>query len=336
MSAIGDVTHVLSLVENLKQASPETNITWIIGKLEHRLLLGLPGVEFIVFDKSTGIAGLLELRKRLAGRMFDALLHMQVAFRSNLVSTCVRAKQRIGFDPSRSKDLHGLFVNQRISAQRHQHVFDCLASFLEPLGFETGPPVWRIPLSPQDHAFAHQFVEKDRPTLVISPCSRHKLRNWPAERYAAVADYALAEKGFQVLLAGGPSSFEREFGRQITAAMDHKAVNLIGKDTLKQSAALLGSADLVIAPDTGPAHIANAMGTPVIGLYAASNPRRTGPYHCLNLCVDKYDQAARKFRHKPASQLKWGTKLEYPGVMNLIEIKDVIARIDQWCSESDC
>ena len=333
LSAIGDVTHVLSVVENLQQASPETRITWIIGVLEHKLLLGLPGVEFIVFDKKSGISGLLKLRKHLAGRVFDALLHMQVAFRSNLVSTMIRAKQRIGFDRMRSKDLHGLFINQRINCQQQQHVLDALASFLEPLGFQTRTPNWHIPLSPRDQEFADQFIDKNRPTLVISPCSSHKLRNWQAPRYAAVADYAVSQKGFQVLLAGGPSSFERDFGRQITAAMTQHAVNLIGKDTLKQGAALLGSADLVIAPDTGPAHIANAMGTAVIGLYAASNPRRSGPYHSQDLCVNKYDEAARKFKRKPASQLKWGSKLEYPGVMDLIETGDVIARIDQWYSQ---
>lgn len=330
LSALGDATHVLSLLENLKQASPRSRITWIIGSIEYQLMAGYPGVEFIVFDKKSGITGLLGLRKRLASRVFDVLLHMQVAFRSNLISACIQAKQKIGFDPLRSKDLHGLFINRRIRSQNQQHVLDCLASFLEPLGIQTRPPRWQIPLAPQDWAFADQFVDKSRPTLVINPCSSHKLRNWRPERYAAVADYALKQKGFQVLLTGGPSSFERQFGQQIVAAMNHQAVNLIGKDTLKQGAALLGSADLVIAPDTGPAHIANAMGTAVIGLYAATNPRRSGPYHNLDLCVDKYDQAALKFKGKSAAQLKWGTKLEYPEVMDLIEVNDVTARIDQW------
>jgi heptosyltransferase I len=334
MSAIGDVTHVLSLVQALQSVSPNTAITWIIGSLEHKLLKGLPGVEFIVFDKKSGLSGLLDLRKTLAGRSFDALLHMQVAFRANLVSTCIKAKRRIGYDSARSKDLHGLFINQRIASKAQQHVMDCLASFLQPLGIESQAAKWQIPLSPQDLAFAEHHIDPDHPTLVISPCSSHPLRNWQPERYAAVADYALGEKGFQVLLAGGPSQFEQDFGHQITTAMQHEVENLIGKDTLKQGAALMGGADLVIAPDTGPAHIANAMGTAVIGLYAASNPRRSGPYDNLDLCVDKYDQAARKFRQKPASELKWGYKLEYPGVMDLIEVADVTARIDQWCSAS--
>jgi heptosyltransferase I len=334
LSAIGDVSHVLAVIENLKSASPESRITWIIGKLEHKLLAGLPGVEFVVFDKNGGITELFKLRRSLAGKYFDVLLHMQVAFRANLVSRCVRARMRIGYDPQRSKDLHGLFVNRRIRHQEQQHVLDCLTSFLEPLQVEPQPPRWNLPLSDQDRQFADQQIDGDRPTLVISPCSSHPLRNWQPARYAAVADYAIETKGFQVILAGGPSDFERRFGEQIVDSAQHQMTNLIGKDTLKQGAAVLGRADLVIAPDTGPAHIANAMGTPVIGLYAASNPRRSGPYHSIDLCVDRYPDAALKFKGIAAEQLKWGTKLEFPGVMDLIEVEDVIARIEQWGAAS--
>jgi len=98
-------------------------------------------------------------------------------------------------------------------------------------------------------------------------------------------------------------------------------------------AALMGESDLVLAPDTGPMHIANAMGTDVIGLHAASNPRRSGPYHSLRWCVDQYDAAARRFLNRSADELQWGTKIEYEGVMDLVSIDQVTERLDAWCAE---
>ena len=114
-SALGDVTHVVPLVRTLQGIWPATKLTWIVGKLEHRLVGDIAGVEFLVFDKGKGLNAFAELRKRLAGRRFDALLHLQVALRANLVSALVRAPVRVGYDADRSRDLHGLFINRRIA-----------------------------------------------------------------------------------------------------------------------------------------------------------------------------------------------------------------------------
>ena len=133
----------------------------------------------------------------------------------------------------------------------------------------------------------------------------------------------------QVILCGGPSAVEKQTGIEIERHMQNKPLNLIGKDTLKKFLALLKCVNVLISPDSGPAHIATGLGIPVIGLYAASNPRRSGPYLSQQWCVDKYDDAARLFRNKPASELKWGTKLEYEGVMNLINVTDVTGKLDE-------
>jgi heptosyltransferase I len=111
--------------------------------------------------------------------------------------------------------------------------------------------------------------------------------------------------------------------------MTTPALDLVGKDTLKQLPALLERADLLMTPDSGPMHIANAMGTKVLGLHAASNPRRSGPYSDIRFCVDRYDDAARKYRGKPASELKWGTKIEHEGVMDLITTDDGISAFER-------
>ncbi|QIB65407.1 glycosyltransferase family 9 protein [Kineobactrum salinum] len=330
LSAIGDVTHVIPVVLSLQQQRPGTVITWIIGKLEHRLVGDLPGVEFIVFDKKAGPRAYLDLHRQLRGRHFDALLQMQVALRANVAAALVPARIKVGYDRARSKDLHGLFINQRIAATPGQHVRDALASFLEPLGLEAAPPVWEIPLSAADHDFARAQLDPAHLNLVISPCASHRLRNWPAERYAALADHAIRQHGMRVVLVGSPAAFERAMCAAIEAAMEGPVHNLSGQDTLKQLAALLTHADLLLAPDTGPAHIASAVGTDVLGLYAASNPHRSGPYRSIEWCVDRYPEALLKFTGKRVEEARWGAKAEYPGAMELITVRDACEMLDRW------
>jgi len=327
-SAIGDVTHVVPLIRTLKRHWPDTALTWLIGALEYKLVGDLEGVEFIVVDKREGRAAHRAAREKLAGRRFDALLHMQVALRANLLSRAVNAPLRIGYDRARSKDLHGLFVNCRIPARSGEHVLEALASFIEPLGLKQTEVRWDIPIPNEAHAFAEKNLPGDTPTLLVSPCSSHRLRNWRPERYAAVMDHAALKHDWRVVLCGGPSAFEREFGDAILANMHTRPLDLIGKDTLKQLLALLSRASIVLCPDSGPMHMANAVGTPVLGLHAASNPARSGPYSDRQWCVDRYDAAARKFKRKPAEALPWGTKLEYRDVMDLVEVDDAIERFE--------
>lgn len=132
------------------------------------------------------------------------------------------------------------------------------------------------------------------------------------------------------MLCGGRSELERSTADAIVAAARTPVLDLVGKDTLKQLPALLARADLVVTPDSGPMHIANAMGTKVLGLHAASNPLRSGPYSDVRYCVDRYDAAARKHLGKPADQLKWGTKIEFDEVMSLITVGDAIAAFERY------
>ena len=335
LSAIGDVTHVIPVILSLQAQCPEATITWITGKIEARLIGDLPGVEFIVFDKNAGWRGYADLRKKLKGRRFDALLHMQVSFRANLVSALIRADLRVGYDKARSKDLHSLFINHRIPAEKRQHVRDCLASFLVPLGLNPAPPKWTIPLSKQDREFAHRHLAPDRMNLIISPCASHTLRNWQTERYAQLADYAVATHGMNVLLVGSPAQFEIEACESIQHAMKETVTNVCGKDTLKQLAAMLESADLVVAPDTGPAHIASAMGTDVLGLYAASNPRRSGPYNSLEWCIDRYPEALQRYTGQSIETARWGAKAEFQGAMEMISLNDACEKLDQWIGKKN-
>ena len=334
LSAIGDVTHVLPVINAIRRHQPQTEITWIIGKFEARLLKGLPGVEFIVFDKRGGLQAIRKLRKALRGRCFDVLLHMQVAARANLLSKLIKAPVRIGWDKSRWRDRHQWFINQSVCSVPQQHQVEAFLEFARVLAHGQDWPVespqWNIPVSSEDIEWANQMLGDGPPILMISPCSSHPLRNWAPDRFAEVADHAISKLGMRVVLTGGPSELELKTGRKIETALQNKIQNLIGRDTLNQSVALLQNATILLAPDSGPAHLASAVGTPVLGLYAATPSQRSGPYNSLDLCVDKYLQAARQFKRKEPEELRWGQRIEYPGVMDLITTHEVIAKLDNF------
>lgn len=328
LSALGDVCHVLPVVRTLQDAWPRTEITWILGTLERKLLGHIPGIEFVVFDKKAGIAGYRDLRTRLAGRRYDALLHMQLALRASLAAAVVPARLKLGFDRPRARELQWLFTNRRIEPRSREHVLDSFFGFTERLGIPGRRMRWDIPLPGPALEYARRVIPDGEPTLVLSPCSSHRLRNWSAGAYAAVADYAATKHGLRVLLCGGRSELELEYGTRIAGLMRAPCVDLIGKDTLLELLATLARATVLLTPDSGPAHMATAVGTPVIGLYAATNPERSGPYYSRRWCVDRYDAAARGFLGKPAAELPWTTKIERPGVMGLITPADVIERLD--------
>ena len=117
-------------------------------------------------------------------------------------------------------------------------------------------------------------------------------------------------------------------GDAIAKVVSVPIINQISKDTLPDMLALLARATALLAPDSGPAHMATMVGTPVIGLYAATNPARSGPYLSRQWCVDRYDEAARTFCGRPANELAWTRKIEVPGVMELIPAAAVCAKLD--------
>jgi heptosyltransferase I len=234
---------------------------------------------------------------------------------------------RLGWDRNRSRDFHPWFTNCQVASVPFQHQVQGFLEFPRALGIASEQPRWDLPVADEAREWAAAQLPGDQPTLLISPCSTHVQRNWRPAYYAEVADYAAASLGLRVVLSGGPGDLERGVASAIEAAMRTRCMNLVGKDTLEQSKALLQRATLVLSPDSGPVHIASALGTPVLGLYAATWSRRSGPYTSLELCVDRYEEAARKYRGKPASELRWGHRIEEPGVMDLVQPGDVIEKL---------
>ena len=328
LSALGDVCHALPVARTLQDTWPDTRIAWVIGKAEHKLLGHIPDIEFHVLDKKTGFSGYRHLRSELSGELYDVLLHLQLALRASAAAAVIPARIKLGYDRARARELQWLFTTDRIAPRTREHVVDAMFGFAEALGIRNRSMRWDIPLPDPALEYAQRAIPDTQPTLILSPCSSHELRNWTAERYAAVADHAAARHGMRILICGGRSDLERRYGALIAGAMREPVANLVGQDTLLEFLATLARATAVLTPDSGPAHMATAVGTPVIGLYAATNPARSGPYYSREWCVDRYALAARTLLRREPAELPWTTKIERPGVMELITVSDVVERLD--------
>lgn len=335
LSAIGDTCHALAVVRAIQDFWPEARLTWIIGKTEAGLLADIPGIEFIIFDKQAGLGAYTNIRSQLSGRRFDVALCMHASMRANFLSRLIPSTCRLGFDRQRARDFQWLFTNQRIAAASRQHVLDGMMGFANHIGVSATQLRWDIPLTAEEQAFAAAVTSGNQAVLLISPCSSQRsrnFRNWSVANYAAAAKHAVEKHACKIILTGGPTEFEREYGQQIQQLSGPEVSNQIGKTSLKQLLALIAASDLLICPDSGPAHMATAVGTPVIGLYATSNPARSGPYLSSDLSVDAYGEAAQRYLGKTIEQLRWGQRIRNPDAMDLIHLEDVTGKIDDFFS----
>ena len=336
LSAIGDCTHIVPIVRTLQQYWPKTKITWIIGKLEHMLVGDIEGIEFIVFDKSQGPKAYNQLYKDLQDRKFDILLNMQISLRASIASLFIKAPFKLGYDKARAKDKQWLFTNQRIAAVEHQHVLDSFFEFTKIIGIKDKILKWNIPIPKAAQDFVTKNIKIDQPVLAINPCSSKRSRNWSIENYAAVASYAITQHNMQVVLTGGSTELEINIAANIQRICQQPLINLVGKTKIKEMLAVLNRADIMISPDTGPAHMATTVGTPVIGLYATSNPYRTGPYLSINNTINEYPRALQEEFGLSVEQAKWGQRVHNPKVMNMIKKTQVILMLDKLHRQHIC
>jgi heptosyltransferase I len=327
LSAIGDVCHAVAMVQSIQRQYPTIKITWVIGKVEANLLHGLPGVEWVIFDKKAGLQGYLDLHSKLKDRHFDVLFHMQVALRASFVSTCISATHKIGFDRKRAKEGQWLFTNQKIAAQNNPHVLDGFLGFAQAIGVTDNIPSWDMPITAEALSWVGEQQCSNKPMAVICPSASKAERNWHSQGYAQIADQ-LSSRGFNLVLCGGPTDEEKLLAEKIANLAECDVTNLVGKTNLKQLLALLKQAYIVIAPDTGPTHMAVTVGTPVIGLYAHSNPARTGPYYFQHYVVSCYQQAIQKQYGKALAKLPWGLRAKGDALMRGITVEQVTQKIN--------
>jgi heptosyltransferase I len=179
-----------------------------------------------------------------------------------------------------------------------RHTQEMFLEFLAHLRVPHHPPGvpadWRLTFGDDERRAQDAFFAErsGRPLAAIVPASANRKKDWPAERWAAVADALVGDFGFEVALVGGPGAREVAVAREVAERARHPLVWAMG-DGVRRVAWTLERCALVLAPDTGPLHLARAMGVPVIGLFGHTNPWRVGPYRAYeDLWVDKYTDGA--------------------------------------------
>mgnify|MGYP001162687708 FL=1 len=339
LSALGDCCHALSIVQTLQRHLPDSNISWVINKKEYQLFRDIPRVDFIVVDKENLVKSFSKIFFSKRKRVFDVLLNLHASASANFISMAIRAERKIGYDKARARDKQNWFCDEYIQPASNQHVADAMVGFLLHLNIKEVRPSWSPLQLRSEEEKVKKYVSPSERICLISPCSSQRYgdkynRSWPVEKYIEIIRYLSEEKGFRVIVSGGRSPIEISYSEQIdNSHFENNVFNLIGKTSIREMAALVKLSDLVISPDSGPAHVSTVMGTPVIGLYAMSNPKRSGPYNSKSLLVNKYPETLAKYYKVSSEKVKWGKKVKNPRAMDMIEVADVCEKIEQFLAD---
>lgn len=323
MSAAGDAVHTLPVVNALKRHNPQCHVTWVLQPGPATLVQGHRAVdEILLFDRSRGMRAFTDIRRTLSGRAFDIVINLQVYFKAGIVTAFARAPVKLGFDRARARDLNWLFTNRRIPPHPNQHVQDQYFEFLHALGVPHEPVEWRLGPWAEERSWQREFFAAfDRPAVAMVVATSKPEKDWLPERWADVSDALWHDLALAPVIVGGRSDRELHAERVILERAKHKPRSALGSG-LRRLVSILDGSALVLAPDTGPLHMAVAIERPVISLMGYTNPKRTGPYRRYHdLVIDAYGDPGEQYAI---------TMENRPGRMSRIQVRDVLDKVELW------
>jgi len=321
LSALGDVVHTLAFVNRLRQAKPTAHITWILQPLTYDLVKHQTNVDrFVVFDRKGGVAAYKKLYSELQGDVFDLVFMLQVSLKASFISLCAKAKVKLGFDFSRSRELQWLFSNRRIPHKRPGHVLAQFFEFLDTMGLPDTPLDWAIRFTDEELAYKDAFFNAiPRGVVAFVIASSNPDKDWTAEGYAQVMDMVDEKLDLQPMIVGGPSTYERDLATKITGLCRSKPLIALEKP-IRHTLLQLAGSTVVVAPDTGPMHMAVALNVPTVALYGFTDPRRCGPYgRFQDLLIDAHN--------RPGDERNTVTRRTKKGRMAEIKAEEVFSKV---------
>ena len=274
-SAIGDVVHALPVLNLIRRRWPAAHVSWLVTPACAGLLDGHPQLDEVIrFDRKrfghawrnpAAAAALATFHRDLRRRRFDLVIDLQGLFRSGWLGFSTGAKVRVGTSTDRE---FGWAFHTHVApvGGRDRHAVDRYLSLAEHLGLGTGPVEFVFPTDDADRAAVAPLLPAE-PFAVFLPATHWPTKRWPPERFAELVRPLRDRFGLTSVVAGGPD-----------AGAVPGAVHLAGRTTLRQLAAVLERASLVVANDTGPMHMAAALGRPLVTVFGPTDPARTGPY----------------------------------------------------------
>jgi len=296
LSSLGDVIHALPVARALKAARPDWRLSWVVEAREAALLRGQPGLDAIVVVDTRRWRRLVRswpgarqaareiaaVRRQLVAARFDVVIDLQGLLKSGALTALTLAPLRIGFAASRCREpLNALFTTRRVlPPPAARHIVEQYCALLAPLDIPPATPAVEIAIDPIADGLAQEFLAAaeikpgDR-LVVLNPGAGLAEKRWPLSHFRQLANQLWGSTGARVLVTWGPG--EDEPARLLAAGLVSRPVVAPATD-IPTLAALLRRATVVVGSDTGPVHLAAALGTPAVGLYGPTRAERNGPF----------------------------------------------------------
>lgn len=318
LSAIGDVVHALPLVSSLKAAAPGLAIEWVTQPVPGEIAGRHPAVDRLwTLDRARGWRAFRDLRREVRGRPFDLVLDLQVYAKASLVTAILDSPRKIGFDRTRAKELNWLVTGERLAAGPMRQMCEQYLEFADHLGVPRRYE-WPLPISAEERAAQAEFyAHRSAPLATLVVGTSRPAKEWPVERWARLAESLHADFGYEVCIVGSDRPGERARALEIARRSSAPILDARRND-LRRLIWLLDGAALVVSPDTGPYHLAVALGVPSVGLYGYTDPARVGPGRCFGeLVVDAFHDPGEAW-HPPRGEYRAG-RMERIGTDRVLE-----------------
>ena len=327
LTGIGDVVHGLPLARDLRRQDPDREIVWIAEPAPAEVVRHHPAVDrVVVFHKKAGFAGARALHAAFRPEPCDLTLNCMRYLKGSVAAVLTGAPVRVGLPPSKTRDGAAWFNTVSVSEGPWMHTQDLFLRFREPLGIPADDPVdWDVTFTEGERSDQEAFFSRIRqgargPVVGLVTATANPRKDWPAERLPDLVQSLVDDLDATVVLVGGPSAREAEAAARIRQA-GAPVVNALG-DSVRRMMWIVDGVDLLVSPDTGPLHLAHALGTTVVGLFGHTNPWRVGPWRRdRDLVIDRYtepgetpDAALYQPRHQRMEQ---------------ITVDDVMAMVDR-------
>ncbi|MFM9962302.1 MAG: lipopolysaccharide heptosyltransferase II [Planctomycetaceae bacterium] len=280
-SALGDVVQSLPLLPVLHERFPKAKVAWVVNHEFADLLSGHPHLdEVLLFHRRGTARQYLQLLHQLRDRQFDLVFDLQGLLRSGVMAAVTRASLRVGLETSREGA--GFACHLAIpNSGKGMPAFQRYWRIAEELGLGDRPPQTIVHTPDSDRDWARSELRGlSGPILAIHPGARWMTKRWPVEKFAVVANKAMRQYGFSVVILGSKNEMPvaNELQTLLQGFVSRKTVlNLTGQTTLKQLTAVLSAVDVVLTNDSGPMHLAAGLGTSVLGVFTCTSPAISGP-----------------------------------------------------------
>jgi lipopolysaccharide heptosyltransferase I len=293
LGSIGDLIHTLPAVAAIHRTHPDLEIDWLVDAVHRDLLTLVPILSGIVALRGRTVGAWLEARRTLRARRYDAALDFQGLIKSAALARLSGARRVIGFDRASLREpWAAAFYTERVAVGEGRHVVDKnlrLAAVIGATAGEAEFPLDVAPGSPIDPGQADAAaVEAHRPTgpfALVNPGAAWPNKRWPPERFGQIARILRDRHGLTSIVLWGPG--ELPLAEAVIAAGGDAAV-VAPETSLPGLVALARGARLIVSGDTGPLHIAAALGVPAVALFGPTNPARNGPWRAADISLSRY------------------------------------------------